>query len=90
MEFPHILPDDLFPTFIASPKVLHYLNLENNTIVRDAAILQDDLGRNESIFIRASGKNIKIFGSRLSEVVAEVIAFIIKLISTNWPGIIDK
>ena len=90
MDFPHILPEDLFPTFIASPKALQYLNLENNTIWRDAAILQDDLGKNERIFIRAGGKNIKIFGSRLSEVVVEVIAFIIKLISNNWPGIIDK
>ena len=92
LEFPQILPEDLFPTFIASPKAIHYLNLENNTIWKDASILCDEYEIESGlVFIRVSGKNISLFKStnnQSSDLLIEVISFITKMISINWPGFI--
>jgi hypothetical protein len=94
LEFPHILPEDVFPTFIASPKALQYLNVENNTIWKDAAILCDEYEKESGfVFIRVSGKNIYLFKSMTTTMIestniliVEIISFILKMISINWPG----
>ena len=87
LEFPQILPEDVFPTFIASPKILHYLDVENNTIWKDAVILQDEYEKESGlVFVQAVGKNIQLFGNELSNLVTNVVEFILKMTSKNWPG----
>jgi hypothetical protein len=89
LEFPQILPEDLFPTFIASPKVIYYLNLNNNSIWRDAAILSNDDSLKHNILVRTSGKRILLFGSSESrelEFLCEVLSLINSMISKNWSG----
>jgi hypothetical protein len=89
LEFPQILPEDLFPTFIASPKVICYLNLKNNSIWRDAAILSNEDGLNYNILVRTSGKNILLLGNTISKdlkFISKMISLIYSMISKNWSG----
>jgi hypothetical protein len=91
LEFPQILPGDLFPTFIASPKVIHYLNLDNISIWRDAAILSNEDGLNYNILVRTSGKSILLLGNTISKelkFICKMISLIYSMISKNWSGLI--
>jgi len=94
LEFPQILPEDLFPTFIASPKVLHYLNLENNTIWRDAVILHNEYEKESGfLFVRSFGRNISLFKTTTNiqpsnYLLIEIISFISLMISNNWSGLL--
>ena len=85
LEFTSILPDDIFPTFIASPRVYQYIDLENNQIWKDAAILEDE-DKKKSVFIQVIGKSIELFGEKTSNILMKVGKIIIKVISKNWPG----
>jgi len=85
-EFTQILPEDLFPTLVASPKVYHYINLDSNDqIWKDAAILQDE---DEKIwlFVRVAGKNIQLFGEGPSNLLLDIIKATRSTASKNWPG----
>jgi hypothetical protein len=90
LEFPQILPEDLFPTFIALPKVVCYLNLKNNSIWRDAVMLSSEDGYKHNILVRTFGKKILLFGtskSRELKFICKVLSLIHSMISKNWSGI---
>ena len=90
LEFPHILPEDVFPTFIASPKAYQYLNVENNTIWKDAAILCDEYEKESGlVFVQAIGKNIQLFGNGPTNLLTNVVEFVLKMTSKNWPGFLE-
>ena len=95
VEFDKILPEDVFPTFIASPKVLPFIDLEKNRIWKDASILLDEsFPQSGSFLVKKSLKSIEIWGekrsSSSSRLLVEIIDCISQVISSNWPGKILK
>ena len=91
LEFTEILPEDVFPTFIATPQVYPFIDLENNNrIWKDAAILRDQDNQEKHLFIRQIGKRIELFGETSSNLFVDITSIISKIIIKNWPGIIDE
>jgi hypothetical protein len=91
LEFPQILPEDLFPTFIASPKMIYYLNLNNNSIWKDASILSYHGSNKGELLLRVFGKSILIFGNHKPvelEFKSDILHSIYSMISKNWSGLI--
>ena len=90
LEFTEILPEDVFPTFIASPQVYQYLDFKNYLLWKDAAILQDEENQEKQhLFIRQIGNTIQLFGKTSSlNLIVDVTCIIAKILLKSWPGMI--
>jgi hypothetical protein len=86
LEFTQILPEDLFPTFIASPKIYQYIDLKNNQIWKDAVILEAEEKEKEKVFVRSIGKSIQLFGEGPSSLLVDVASIISRTVLQSWPG----
>jgi hypothetical protein len=86
LEFTEILPEDLFPSFIASPQVLPFIDLDHHQIWKDAAILQDQDNQENQLFVQQIGKRIQLFGETSSNFLVDITSIIIKIIKKNWQG----
>jgi hypothetical protein len=88
IKFRDILPLDVFPTFLASPKVYPFLSNDLSNIWKDCVILYEDSDEKQSIanMVRCRSDSIEIIGHQPSEMIATVTDIIKISMKKNWPG----
>jgi hypothetical protein len=89
IEFPTILPIDLFPTLIANPKLFPlFLDLESN-IWKDSIRLSSSLDTNHHVLIKCVENQINIYSSSIQEninIIGEFTLLLKTTIQHKYPG----